>query len=308
MGQNFKVILGIFLIVGLVFGFIQGSQEKEKALSPKEQMFKSLLDKGVYIETYMITDGREAKKAFFIEDIDIPDDDRILYVSFRMLGSDRGLDRDIDIDDYLNAVREIVYQNLDVDADLDGIIVFRNDPNRISKDLTFIYSNRSYAEELRDQNLTVRTWYNRMHHINVESSKFISDDKSRDIILSALLKTGMKINGVMITNSEDIKTKFNLNDTELLNDSKVAFIAFEPSGNETMEIVRAYIDIIFTAFSVDPSIDVVMATNAGPSNRSYRTSLVYSDRDTVERLMGGNRSAVEIFNEFKMGNIVIGPG
>ena len=308
MGQNFKVILGIFLIVGLVFGFIQGSQEKEKALSPKEQMFKSLLDKGVYIETYMITDGREAKKAFFIEDIDIPDDDRILYVSFRMLGSDRGLDRDIDIDDYLNAVREIVYQNLDVDSDLDGIIVFRNDPNRISKELTFIYSNRSYAEELRDQNLTVRTWYNRMHHINVESSKFISDDKSRDIILSALLKTGMKINGVMITNGEDIKTKFNLNDTELLNDSKVAFIAFEPSGNETMEIVRAYIDIIFTAFSVDPSIDVVMATNAGPSNRSYRTSLVYSDRDTVERLMGGNRSAVEIFNEFKMGNIVIGPG
>ncbi len=306
MGQNFKVILGIFLIVGLVFGFIQGSQEKEKALSPKEQMFKSLLDKGVYIETYMITDGREAKKAFFIEDIDIPDDDRILYVSFRMLGSDRGLDRDID--DYLNAVREIVYQNLDVDSDLDGIIVFRNDPNRISKELTFIYSNRSYAEELRDQNLTVRTWYNRMHHINVESSKFISDDKSRDIILSALLKTGMKINGVMITNGEDIKTKFNLNDTELLNDSKVAFIAFEPSGNETMEIVRAYIDIIFTAFSVDPSIDVVMATNAGPSNRSYRTSLVYSDRDTVERLMGGNRSAVEIFNEFKMGNIVIGPG
>ncbi len=119
---------------------------------------------------------------------------------------------------------------------------------------------------------------------------------------------GIKINGVMITNGEDVKTKFDLNDTELSNDSRVAFVAFDPLGNDTAKIMKAYVEIMFTVFSVNPSIDVVMATNAGPSNRSYRTSLVYSDRDTVERLIGMNKSAAEIFDEFKTRSIVFGPG
>jgi len=305
MGQNLKVILGILLIVGLVFVFIQGSQsgpQKEKVVSPKDKMLKSLLDKGIKIDKYMVTDGREAKKAFFIEDIDIPDDDRILYVSFRMPGPNK------DTDYYLNGVREVVYQNLEQDGDLDGIIVFQNRPDRISKKLTFIYSNRSYAEELKNQNLSIREWYNKIDHINVESSRFISENKSKDLILTALSGMGIKINGVMITNGEDVKTKFDLNDTELSNDSRVAFVAFDPLGNDTAKIMKAYVEIMFTVFSVNPSIDVVMATNAGPSNRSYRTSLVYSDRDTVERLIGMNKSAAEIFDEFKTRSIVFGPG
>jgi hypothetical protein len=286
MNQSIKVIIGIAAVCLLVFGLVQLESPKEEKKSSAELIAGALSKRGILVEEILITNGSEATKAFNVKDIEIPQESKIALIMFRISDSKSA-------DEKLGEYVKAVYITFDADPTLDGVMAFDVNLAEASGTALIIYTNKTGAERVRNSNLTPEEILNEWGLIEYTP-------ESERLIREALEKEDININTVLISNGTYIKEQLKLNDSEIGEDSKIALITFNLRKNVTeSEFLRYYVDIIYTAFRVDPSIDVAMASNIELTLASGKASIIYANRTTVRRVPRW-KTAEEIMNEFKL--------
>jgi|GEM_PF-3184151 len=281
MNQGIKVIIGIAVVSLLVFGLVQLESPKEEKKSSADLIAGALSKRGILVEEILITNGSEAEKAFNAKDMEIPQESKIALVMFRI--SD-GKSADEKLGEYVKAV----YITFDADPTLDGVMAFDVNFAEASGTALIIYTDKTSAEGVRNRNLTPEEILNEWRLIEYTRPPITALESER-LIREALEKEDININTVLISNGTYIKEQLKLNDSEISEDSKIALITFNLRKNVTeSEFLRYYVDIIYTAFRADPSIDVAMASNIELTLASGKASIIYANRTTVRR------------NEFKL--------
>ncbi|MFH1773966.1 MAG: hypothetical protein ABH874_03295 [Methanobacteriota archaeon] len=284
-----KVIIGIAVVSLLVFGLsacVQLESPKEEKKSSAELIAGALSKRGILVEEILITNGSEAAKAFNVKDIEIPQESKIALIMFRISDSKSA-------DEKLGEYVKAVYITFDADPALDGVMAFDVNLAEASGTALIIYTDKTGAERVRNRNLTPEEILNEWGLIEYTP-------ESERLIREALEKENIKINTVLISNGTYIKEQLKLNDSEIGEDSKIALITFNLRKNVTeSEFLRYYVDIIYTAFEADPSINVAMASNIELTLASGKASIIYANRTTVRRVPRW-KTAEEIMNEFKL--------
>jgi hypothetical protein len=163
--KNAKAVVAAVFVIALVLGFIQYQESETATPEPttREKIGKALSKKGIIINDIMITTGLEAKKAFNVTDI--PDDSKIAFVIFR------APPYNLEGDAYLEEHAKVIYETLDADSTIDGVLVWEISYARYSDTALILYADREKAEEVRYQNLTAEELINNFPLIEYSASK-----------------------------------------------------------------------------------------------------------------------------------------
>lgn len=131
-----------------------------------------------------------------------------------------------------------------------------------------------------------------------ESQSPLPQGKS-EIIFDALKKEGIKAEDVYTSNGSEIKKAFGLEDSNIEDDSMIAFIIFRYSIPEGVDAkLLSVLDVIYTTLLVEPSIDGVLVMPHDPSDITGRTSLIYTNRSYAREVAAQNLSLRKFYNSF----------
>lgn len=296
MNQSIKVIIGIVVVSSLVFGFVQLKEsQKEEKESSAELIAGALLKEGIPADV-LITNGSEAAKEF---NITAKPESRIAFVMFKIPG-------EWSSEDVTKGYVKAVHASFDADATIDAVLVMNVNYAEFLSQAVVVYVNRTLAQETKNRNLApgeaIREW----KIINYVPQ--ISLAESREMVVNALRKTGIRIDTVQISNGTYMKDVLHLQDSLIENDSRVVLVTFYIGGNKSLEEFHKYfVDIIYAVFNADPSIDVAMASNIDLAMASKRAWIVYTDRSTAKYIWSRYESTEDMFNLFQkhMYNITV---
>ncbi len=296
MNNGAKIIVGLLIVALLVFGFVQPelkSKKTEQASGSKE-IVKNALDKAdVLVEDVLITTGSEAAIAFNVTEVKIPEKDKIAIVMFRMPR------KKYEEEDSLSEYVKIINVTLHAEPSIQGVMAFDTRLASFFGTAQIVYANRSHAENLLRQNLSGEEFINRVTVI--EYSARFTPEESEKIITEALLeKTRAQVRGVQVLNGSEVKALFRMNTSTILDKSKVAFVTFAFRKNESaQERLKDYVDIIYTVFGSDPSIDVAMVTNIDMTLATKKATIVYANRSMTFGIGPSTATNEEILQRFE---------
>lgn len=296
MSNTAKIIVGLLIVALLVFGFVHPELQKkaEQKTETSGAKVRNALEKAdVLVEDVMIASGAEAARAFNATDANIPKDEKIAIVMFKMPR------KKYEEEDSLSEYVKIINVTLQSDPSIQGVMAFDTRLSSFLGSAQIVYVNRSHAESLLKQNLSGEEFIN--HAVVIEYSVRLTAEESEKLIADALLeKTSAQVRGVRVLNGSYVKSLFNMSTSAIMDESKVAFITFAFRKNETtQEKLKDYVDIIYTSFSSDASIDVVMVSNIDTALATKKATLVYANRSMTFGIGPTTATSEEILQRFE---------
>ena len=139
-----------------------------------------------------------------------------------------------------------------------------------------------------------------------ESQSTPPQNKS-EIIFHAIEEKGIKVEDVYTSNGSEIKEAFDLEDSNIEDNSMIAFIVFRYSIQEDIdEKLLSVLGVVYTALSAEPSIDGVLVMPYDPLDSTGRASLVYTNRSHAQEVAAQNLPLRNFYNRFDVYTITVG--
>lgn len=168
------IVVGILIALAVIGATYTGSSDNSsddssESQSPPPQskskiIFDTIEKKGIEVENVYTSNGSEIKNAFGLEDSNVENNSTIAFIIFRY-STLEGIDKKLQL------VLEAIYTTLSAEPSIDGVLVMPYDPLSKTVRTSLIYTNRSYAQEVAAQNLSLRKFYNRFDIYIITSEK-----------------------------------------------------------------------------------------------------------------------------------------
>jgi hypothetical protein len=127
----------------------------------------------------------------------------------------------------------------------------------------------------------------------------IQQPNSQQLITNALLKKGVDIDTVLITNGSEASKAFDISNIKIPENSKIVFVMFRaPYTKGSDGILEEHVTIIYTCLDADQTIDGVMALEVGFAEATQKVFIIYADRATAQKIDLTNLTAEEVLNNF----------
>lgn len=274
MEKNLRVFIITLLFAATVVSFITsgGDVEEPKDVDPKAKITGIIQKAGIPVSNLLITDGKQAKLALNITEVDIPDTQKISLVIYATPDTLQKYD----------AANLVVFTVFENHNETQGVLLF--DTTRRAKDLlttTLVYANRDVVNQNRESGLSDTQIYNNYQFFTLTKSQVVGASKA---LLETLTGYNILSTQAGVIKGDKLKESFLGADlTDIADDDTVAYVSYVPQG-EIEE--KDYLSVITQiGFEVDPSIGVVVVNNQLALQSDGMVSLYYTDRASYEKDM-----------------------
>jgi hypothetical protein len=134
-----------------------------------------------------------------------------------------------------------------------------------------------------------------------------SPQNKSEIIFNAIKNKGIEVEDAYTSNGSEIKEAFGLDDSNIEDDSLIAFVIFRYSKQDGLDKkIELTLEAIYTAFQAEPSIEGVLVMPYDPSILSIGVgpNLIYTNRSHAQEVALQGLPPVKHYNKLEIYTIL----